>query len=435
MTLASWRRAQIPQYPNVDDAALWAGYLFHEKEMNRYLDVSPNRRDLTIKSELFSERCLLGTAIANYIVNGSAAAYRTLVTPPASCTLSLWIKKNVESTTYVANFFVGATAGWGLRSTGGGGIEIYDDIGNADTARYNTIIPRKYVHVVATFDGTDRQNRLYVDGRLVGSGAVSSAALTSLVNASLVLNNRSTTSVSAFPGEIVNPQIFSEVKDQAWVTAEYQKGARALLFMTGYGHTADGVNRTTPEILGDGPFYCSDAGVWQCTTAVGPFGNQQKVFKCTTPGHIAVDLDALGVQGQQQGFGSWGAWVYVPSTASLRWQIVNSSDTPAALGTGYYVNLAGATGVATLEEAGVGVLVTGTFLPDQWTYVHVTRRYDGLFELFVNLTSQGTATDLTTVVGQYMCFQGEADCLVSVADVNDSYAIRRHLGVTAPSLT
>ena len=261
----------------------------------------------------------------------------------------------------------------------------------------------------------DADERFAVGGRPLPTGAIS------------IPMNGSVGLTEIYNGEMTNAKALSL----------YQKGARAIQFATDWGHDADGINRTTPEYLGNGPFEVADAGTFRCETDT--INDQTvKAFTCNTPGHVVVDLSRYVSEGDaSRGYGSWGCWFYVPDDGAklIRWHLFNTVRAPAAAsGNGYRVDLDGS-GTADLVEQGVGnVIGGGALTPGQWNHCHVTRRYDGLFELFINDVSQGTGTDNTTAGARYMSFQMSADCKVAVSDPRGGYAITKYLGVVPPRM-
>jgi len=88
-------------------------------------------------------------------------------------TVSLWVKDaGTGIAGWVFNKFYSTADGWGLYKSAANYLGIYDDIDNADSGRYYTAIePGDWYHVVASMKSLE--NRLYLDGVLIGSGGYS----------------------------------------------------------------------------------------------------------------------------------------------------------------------------------------------------------------------------------------------------------------------
>jgi len=435
----TWRKVAVDLKPDVSDSSLWLGWLLKDAQSQTVPDVSGSSRDGLI-GNASKNQTLLGPAFASFVRDKNVYVGTTPTTynPQANCTISLWVSTVAIGavTRWVANFYQDASNGWGIYQNQSS-IGIYNDLSNANANLYATAVPAKLVFVVATLDDATGEQKLYIDGHLVGSGTNAASSLSAITAVFTLLQRANGLDQSIKSPGVVNPQIFSEVKDQSWVTSEYQKGARAIQFATDWGHDADGINRTTPEYLGNGPFEVADAGTFRCETDT--INDQTvKAFTCNTPGHVVVDLSRYVSEGDaSRGYGSWGCWFYVPDDGAklIRWHLFNTVRAPAAAsGNGYRVDLDGS-GTADLVEQGVGnVIGGGALTPGQWNHCHVTRRYDGLFELFINDVSQGTGTDNTTAGARYMSFQMSADCKVAVSDPRGGYAITKYLGVVPPRM-
>ena len=69
---------------------------------------------------------------------------------------------------------------------------------------------------------------------------------------------------------------------------------------------------------------------------------------------------------------------------------------------------------------------------DQWVRVDLTRSSAGVFELFWNGVSQGTATDTTITEAQYFSLDFDAGDKLSLGDVQGNHALIKQLGVVTP---
>jgi len=88
-------------------------------------------------------------------------------------TVSLWVKDaGTGIAGWIFNKFYSTADAWGLYKSAANYLGIYDDIDNADTGRYYTAIePGRWYHVVASM--RNLENRLYLNGVLIGSGGYS----------------------------------------------------------------------------------------------------------------------------------------------------------------------------------------------------------------------------------------------------------------------
>jgi hypothetical protein len=238
-------------------------------------------------------------------------------------------------------------------------------------------------------------------------------------------------------GGVINPQVFSEVKDQAWVTKEYLKGAKAIPFKTDWGYKADGLTVVAPVYPGNGPFQipAGDAGDFRVVTETIA-GRTYKVLECVATGHVFIDWDSIGVHGDERGYGSWSFWGWTPDVDGnlLRFNVFNTLKAPSTGGNGYRMELVATGSLARIFEQGVGAPITGSYTRGTWTHVHGTRRYDSQWELCINGVSQGAATDATTVSARYCAIQMTAGCKVILSGPKGERAITKYLGVVPPNM-
>lgn len=437
-TQKAWTRVARPQSPNVDDPTLWGAWP-RKTESDYAADFSGNGRDMIQDGKVSRAMTLLGT---EHLVSRLSMGQLRFASPgatPASCTLACWLDKRIlpAATYYYFNFYESTGAAWGLRCESDGSLNIYDDLSNANSQRYVTATPNKLTFVVATFDSATLENRFYIDGVLSGSGEFSASAL-SAISARLGACGRGVTNrANSMIGGVINPQVFSEVKDQTWVTAEYLRGAKAIPFKTDWGHRADGLTVVAPVYPGDGPFKIptGDAGDFR-VVAETIAGRTYKVLECVANGHVFLDWDAFGVHGDERGYGSWSFWGWTPDADGnlIRFSVFNTLKAPGTSGNGYRLELRGTGSLAVIFEQGVGDKITGAYTRASWTHVHATRRYDSQWELFINGVSQGTATDATTVAARYCAIQMTTGCKVILSGPKGERAITKYLGVVSPNM-
>lgn len=97
----------------------------------------------------------------------------------ADVTITAWVnRRTMASDGFIVNKFSSASDGWGMRAHQTEYIvNIYDDIDNADTQRYGTNTGSGFHHIAIVMEGLE--NKLYIDGSPIGSGASSSGAFNS----------------------------------------------------------------------------------------------------------------------------------------------------------------------------------------------------------------------------------------------------------------
>lgn len=439
----TWRKVGVDLKPDVSDSSLWLGWSLKHTQSGVIPDASGNGRNGNVTfASRFSP--LLGTGYET--LKSDPNKVRGLSTKPtthalpASVTTSFWYYPKHSAPAgrryWLFNLYVSTLSEWGVAQNLQT-IQIYDDLSNADSLRYTTSIPIKPIHLVITFDGATRENRLYIDAHLAGSGSISASGLNGLT-AEAVFLSITTDFASRANGGVVAPQIFSEVKDQTWVTAEYQKGAKAIQFATDWGHKADGIARSGNDYIGDGPFRITSTSVGVTTCSMSTINS--KDVKTITAGagvnRIFAPWSNFGVQGAETGYGSWACWVFLPAVYTYwNWGLF-TGDEPVSSAPGYRVDITAATGLMRIVQNGVGVVLsTADFPVNSWFYLHVDRRYDGRWELFVNGSSKASATNNNVASGKYTGFEfSGAGTAVALADPAGGHAITKYLGVVPPNL-
>jgi len=187
------------------------------------IDLSANRNDGTIYGASY-EMTPLGDAlrfdgVGDYTDHGNDSSLQV-----TDVTFSCWFNTDdVTTVCWLFDYYFGASDAWGLRIYSGD-IAIYDDIDNAGAVLYSTSISvGLWYRVDVVMDSLE--NKLYLNGDLVGSGTSSSAAWSSFAGF-LYLGKRHPTS-GPYNGLMVLPEVHPEAKDQTWVTREYQRGHAA----------------------------------------------------------------------------------------------------------------------------------------------------------------------------------------------------------------
>jgi hypothetical protein len=244
-------------------------------------------------------------------------------------------------------------------------------------------------------------------------------------------------------GGVINPQVFSAVKNQAWVTKEYLKGASAIQFKTDWGHKATGLAYNVNDQFAGGPFTVKQVGGapgnLRCTMDSISGEPVKVVQRLTTSEVMSIPTSQLGITQTEAAYGSWSFWGKFPDTSSGIACIIGSLPNAATTGAGYHLSILSATNRVTLTRTAVGGIIDlnpAPFDTKLWHHYHVTRRYDGTFELFVDLVSYGTALQNTVTTSKYMTvYLGTTDSgMIALSDIRGGHAITKYLGVVPPNM-
>lgn len=392
---------------------------------NEIIDLSTGNHNGTIHGPP-SEITPLGPALrfseddGHYVEVGSANDY-----PLTDLTVSFWMKAFGQTAAgWIVNYYFGLADAWGLYFDTSNNLLIYDDIDNAGATLYSTEIPlNKWIRVDAVMDSLE--NKLYIDGELVGSGTSSSDYWSSL-SGLLYLGAKDSSGV-LFNGLIMKPQIHNEAKSQAWITNEYNKGKTALSSFDfgayqSVANTTSGYLENTPWIVDSGSFKISMDTV---------DGSLTKVIECVTSGIVYLPVSALQNGPSDAAFGEWEFWLNKADASSSVIQLFSDSIGAAGATINYNVIYNTDETVEVREDTATSLIDTDptTFAHSTWHKFRVVRRFDGEFELFVNDTSYGTATDITTTTGMYIVWDADAGDKVAIAsDVSEEMFYKRFLG-------
>lgn len=233
--------------------------------------------------------------------------------------------------------------------------------------------------------------------------------------------------------------IYSIEMTDALAAEIYQRGARATQFATDWGHKADGIARGGGDTIGDGPFriMVGDATSPACTTS-SIAGQTVKTIKDTAGlnSRVYAKWSEFGVHSSETGYGSWCGWFYIPTGyAYVRWGLFWADSDIGGGGAGWRIDVANGFGIR-LFRGGVGPVLTIPTVPlNQWFHLHVTRRYDGFWEIFVNGLSVGSVTNNAVMSGPYTGLESASiGSMVSLSDAHGGHALTKYLGVTPPNL-
>jgi hypothetical protein len=359
------------------------------------VDLTGNGNDGTPGAFSVVEPTILGN-FRRYLPN-SGALGTTLgganAFPLGDLTVFFWylVEQTSTSTGWLVNYFQNTSDAWGIRIINGTSIGIFDDIDNAGASLYTTTVPRgKLISVAAVMDGLE--NRLFIDKTLAGSGTSSSDDWSSFPGI-LYHGDRETGAASAPTDGIVSPIfLFNEAKDQAWVTAEDEKGAQAIPFMTDFGVQESLANQTGGRLGGPGnmsPFEII-SGTWN----IGHEwidGILMKVNRCVAPGVVALPTKLFDTTPTGAAYGTPDFWVK-KADASVTYVIFIASDKVAWNGAsqnGYAIQLNNTERVI-LGRITAGVFTNlsvsdiNTVTPGAWHRITPPRRYNGQFTTYLD---------------------------------------------------
>uniref|UniRef100_A0A6M3J419 Putative lectin/glucanase superfamily protein n=1 Tax=viral metagenome TaxID=1070528 RepID=A0A6M3J419_9ZZZZ len=221
-------------------------------------------------------------------------------------------------------------------------------------------------------------------------------------------------------GKMTAPEIWSDEKDSAWVTADYRKGAELVQYKSDFG-TRVSVAALSSGLLED-TGWTVDSGSWKVSTDTIN-GEKVKVFECVTAGILYKKLSEI--TSQDAAYGSWDFWVKHADASTTD---IGFATTAGSIAGGYGLKI-NSSELAQINEYGVGTVGSGyTISAATWTRFRITRRYDGLFTMYVNGTSRDTGTDATTTSTDYMALDFDAGDKIAISDIKGDHSICKYLG-------
>jgi hypothetical protein len=230
-TLLIPRRNYVVPTPKSNDATLILHYDgFTLNSDGKMQDLSGNGNHGTLSGGVTFERGVFDRS--SRFNNSSAVISDASSIFTDDGTMSFWVKQNAsENGDYFINYFESSSDAWGaaFNTTSGGVINLSNDIDNAGQLLYGTSLlsaANIWNHVVIVQDSLE--NKMYVNGQLVGSGTSSSGNLGSFAG-TLYVGARSNAAQFS-DANICNIKVFTEAKDQAWVSNEYLQGAKIPRF-------------------------------------------------------------------------------------------------------------------------------------------------------------------------------------------------------------
>jgi hypothetical protein len=283
---------------------------------NKIQDKTKYHNDLILPTSSFYSKEQIGNAC--YVNANSKGAYTS--TNMNFQTLSCWFNFTYNAG-YVyqvlMNKYLSLSDEWGIwiyTLSGISYIVIYDDIDNVNLKRYATTIKEKtWYHVVATIDNSTFENKLYLNGVLVGSGSSSTANTSSFTGTFHIGSLRSSDTSYSLDGYICNPKVYSDLKDQAWVTKEFNRG-KNVAWQTNFG-IRDEHQNVTDDIYPFSQIGGAHNIKSENLLTVAPDGSNildnavVKALWCQTPGYILISGDRLGQTPTECAYGTWDFWL------------------------------------------------------------------------------------------------------------------------------
>ena len=184
-------------------------------------------------------------------------------------------------------------------------------------------------------------------------------------------------------------------------------------FKTDFGALANEAT-VSSGFLENTPFQVNSGSYKVIDDTIG--GETVKAIECATAGKLYILSSYFQESLTNAAYGDFEWYQNKQTGSDTRVQFI--SDNIGIAANGYRVD-SSSLQVLTLVESGVAVLITsGTDVtPGSWESIKVTRASDGAFELFLNGTSVGTATDNTTTASTYLVFDLDAGDKISLGNL------------------
>ncbi|HRN71002.1 MAG TPA: LamG domain-containing protein, partial [Candidatus Woesebacteria bacterium] len=174
-----------------------------------------------------------------------------------------WFKSPGAGSRWLVNKFTNTNFSWGVKQSNNI-LTIYDDIGSDDLEYYpTTFLANQWHHVVAIHKHSE--NLLFLNGKLVGSGAISEGNFNSFSSSSFYIGARFPGN-GGFTGLIDEVKIYPFALTDEQVKQDYNQGQAVVM-----GATSTGVGGTAPSsaasaeycVPGDSSFCSPPVGEWK----------------------------------------------------------------------------------------------------------------------------------------------------------------------------
>jgi hypothetical protein len=341
-----------------------------------------------------------------------------------SLTLSMWVKPKDTVSTIQPIFSSGASHWYaGIRDTNR---MIFSRRNSSETQiTYNTsgspINPKNWNHLVYTAEtsGSSVTTKMFANGEEVFS-VTDAAGWGASYGTVWVIGGLSSASLP-FSGKICATTIYSDAKDQSWVTQQYNKGKTAL-WKTGYG-VNESVSAVTGGPLENSPFYVQSGGFKISSDTID--GNDVKVIECTSSGVCYVPTSYFSQTATEAAFGGWRFWVKKADASNLVIVNVASVVGTATNGNNYNLIYRDNETIDYRRQTGTAIIDGGatTYPVNTWHLFEIKRIADKTFELLANGNSIGTATDANFLISNFMDFDLDPGDKIALGDPTGKYSI------------
>jgi hypothetical protein len=347
--------------------------------------------------------------------------------------------QGIAGTDFGFNYRQTGTDQWGLRLDNTS-IGIFDDIDNAGTIRYATTVNHGQLFCVVVQMTAGKENLIYVNGELAGSGEVSSGDWASFSGR---LNHGAlATTVNQLNGLSSPMLLYNEVKSADWIRQKYLDCARAVQFQTMYGVKESVANETAGFIGAGSSPYEILSGTWKISRDSEGRKNQE----CVANGVTVLSNSLYCATPTEAAFGSWQCSLIHQDTSQTLFMPIASDKAgrTGATQNGYQLGINSNENV-TLARITNGA-VASTFIssgndfitPNVQYLFWIYRRYDGLFKLYIlggvytSWTLIGSATDLTHTISNYSVQEFDSGDILGFADQQNGHCYAKYLGALEP---
>ena len=409
---------------------------------NQVLDVSGNGEHLEVIQGGAHRKTLLGDAHDFYRANENYLRDLTYLQGPTNdrITVCCWVKSSSDTTQ-------------GLITKGQSGVSYgdFDLYLSSEEARF--ALNNNAVSVGAGNESVfDNGSWHFVVGRYTGSVLsiwVDGVLVASTNYAEGIDNDYNDIFVGlSYPGavasylygSIVAPRIYNEAKSDEWIRAEYLHGAKAVQFGTDWGApispAAEG--GTLFQQIGNTPIIATDTTgrFWVDTDMINE--SIVKTVRATVDGSIEISTEHFSGSPGDAAYGTWDFWVKSDGTDDnmLIWFIADQNADSVVFPNGYSIVFGKNTREVKLVRYDSGFLPTtldataGDYWEaNTWYHAHITRRYDGLFNVYINDILALSATDNTHKEALWVLFPGEVGNEFSLGARSGDYGFKKRLGV------
>lgn len=402
------------------------------------VDRSGNNNDMSIFGDVFHTWTPFGdgmdflTTANNYL---NKTTFNNL--PSTAITVSAWTKThaNVNWNDIVQTDNWPAQAGtWILYTNSAGradfGIAEAGSVQNLAQSANGRIVPGYWNHIVGTYDGTTV--KVYVDGVIGPTTATVTQALDTVENISIAQDCQQI---------ISSVKIYNEAKDQAWVTEEYQRGAKIVTYQTDW-YAAE-IDSISAGQIGGTDFEVK-SGAW----SIG-YDDPYKILTCASNGYCTVPPSGFNSSPTEAAYGTWEFTLKkVNGAGGFLFVFIASDDDDwnGATQNGYTIHIDGGERVR-LRKITNGTLAdifytnTGFVELDTYYTYRITRSNLGEWTgyilggaytewtLITPAVGTNPSTDNTFTTASYLVFSGTTDNVLALGSLTGDGSVLKRVGV------